>query len=210
MKQTHAQIPIRRTKLPPVRTLSAQDRAHAVEEMEMERKRVPTRRAKPQAADMDTADPAYIERLRRSMRGAINFARRRQAKKASPVVVDITLDELMEILDWQGYRCAISRLPFWFGSPVAYGPTIPSLDRIEASKGYTRSNVRVVLLGVNGLRGSGTNEDMLLCPSSNKERTEGDTDAQLARRRAKGVGQAARSSGEHIKKSAVCAVNPRL
>ena len=80
------------------RTLSAQDRAHAVEEMEMERKRAPTRRIKPQAADVDTADPAYIERLRRSMRGAISFARRRQALKASPVVVDVTLDELMEIL----------------------------------------------------------------------------------------------------------------
>jgi hypothetical protein len=160
MKQAQAHIPIRRTKVPAVRTLSAQDRAHAVEEMEMERKRAPT--AKPPAADVDTADPAYIERLRRSMYGAINFARRRQAKKASPVVVEITLDELMEILDWQDYRCAISRLPFWCGSPVAYGPTIPSLDRIQASKGYTRSNIRVVLLGVNGLRGSGTNDDMLL------------------------------------------------
>jgi hypothetical protein len=153
---------MRGTKLPAVRTLSAQDRAHAVEEMEMERKRPPPRRATPQAADMDTADPAYIERLRRSMRGAIDFARRRQDKKASPVVVDITLDELMEILDWQDHRCAISRLPFWCGSPVAYGPTIPSLDRIQASKGYTRSNIRVVLLGVNGLRGSGSNADMLL------------------------------------------------
>jgi hypothetical protein len=123
--------------------------------------RAPPRRIKPpQAMDTNVVDPAYIERLRRSMRGAINFARRRQALKASPVVVDVTLDELMEILRRQNYRCAISRLPFWCGSMVAYGPTIPSLDRMRASEGYTRSNIRVVLLGVNGLRGS--NDDMLL------------------------------------------------
>jgi hypothetical protein len=53
-------------------------------------------------------DPAYVDRLRRSMRGALDFARRRQAKKASPVVVDVTVNELMEILQHQGYRCAIS------------------------------------------------------------------------------------------------------
>jgi hypothetical protein len=76
--------------------------------------------------------------------------------------VDITLDELMEILRRQNYRCPISRLPFWCGSTVAYGRTIPSLDRMQANRGYTRSNIRVVLLGVNGLRGGGTNEDMLL------------------------------------------------
>jgi hypothetical protein len=62
-------IPMRRTKLPAIRRLSAQDRAHAVEEMEMERG-APTRHVKQQAADMDTADPTYIERLRRSMRAA--------------------------------------------------------------------------------------------------------------------------------------------
>jgi hypothetical protein len=33
---------------------------------------------------------------------------------------------------------------------------------LQASIGYTRSNIRVVLLGVNGLRGSGTDEDMLM------------------------------------------------
>jgi len=72
--------------------------------MEMERKRAPTRHVRTQSADTDTVDPAYIERLRRSMRGAINFARRRQALKSRPVVVDITLDELMEILRRQNYR----------------------------------------------------------------------------------------------------------
>jgi hypothetical protein len=41
----------------------------AVEEMEMERQ-VPTRR-QPQATEIDTADVAYREHLRRSIRGAI-------------------------------------------------------------------------------------------------------------------------------------------
>ena len=163
----------------------------------MERKRAPTRRVR-KAVDVNTADPAYIERLRRPMRGAIGFARRRQALKARPVVVDVTLDELMEILRRQNYRCAISRLPFWCGSTVAYGPTIPSLDRIRASKGYTRSNVRVVLLGVNGLRGSATNEDILLIaravvkngPKATQERTrhEGARKAWATRRAAAASG----------------------
>lgn len=112
--------------------------------------------------DSEVADTAYIDRLRRSLRGAIDFARRRQAKKASPTVVNITLDEIMEILRKQNYRCAISGLPFWCGSTAAYGPTIPSIDRIHAPGGYTRSNVRVVLLGVNGLRGRGSDDDMLM------------------------------------------------
>jgi hypothetical protein len=163
-----------RTKLTPVPELSAEDGAHALEEMgritaekaEHQRRkadaRVPARRIELPTTDADAADSAYVERLRRSMRGAINFARRRQALRASPVVVDVTLEELMEILRRQYYRCAISGLPFWCGSTVSYGPTIPSLDRIRASEGNTRSNIRVVLLGVNGLRGSGSNEDMLL------------------------------------------------
>ncbi len=96
------------------------------------------------------------------MRGAIGLARRRQAKKANPAVVEVTLDEIMEILRRQNYRCAITGLPFWCGSAAAYGPTIPSIDRMHASDGYTRGNVRVVLLGVNGLRGSGSDDDMLM------------------------------------------------
>jgi hypothetical protein len=114
------------------------------------------------AKDVEDDHLAYVERLRRSMRGAIGFARRRQAKKAEPVPVDISLDELMEILHRQDYRCAITGLRFWSGSAVAYGPAIPSLDRMSARRGYTRSNIRVVLLGVNGLRGAGSDDDMLM------------------------------------------------
>ena len=110
----------------------------------------------------DEPDPAYVDRLRRSMRGAIGFARRRQAKREMPAPVDLTLDEIMEVLRRQNYRCAISGLMFWSGSTVAYGPTIPSIDRLTSALGYTRDNVRVVLLGVNGLRGAGTDDDMMM------------------------------------------------
>jgi hypothetical protein len=50
------------------------------------------------AKGVDDGDAAYVNRLRRSMRGALNLARRRQAQKQSPVVIDITLEGLIEIL----------------------------------------------------------------------------------------------------------------
>lgn len=150
-EMTHARM--RRT----VSTPSARGRAHAIDEMETER----TRHARLRATNISTTDSAYIAQVHRSMLGAIRFAQRRRPLKAKPVVVDIRLDEAMEILRRRKYRCAISRLAFWSGSIACYGPAIPSLDRMEANRGYARGNIRVVLLGVNGLRGSGTDEDTL-------------------------------------------------
>lgn len=100
-----------------------------------------------------------VRRLRKSMRQAISDARRRQAKKLKPAPVDVTVDEMMSILARQQYKCALTGLPFW-GCGVQFGPSIPSIDRIRARDGYTADNVRVVLLGVNGLRGAGTDEDL--------------------------------------------------
>jgi hypothetical protein len=54
----------------------------------------------------------------------------------------------------------VEGLPFWDDHAKAFGSTIPSIDRIEASKGYTPNNVRVVLLGVNACRGAGSDDDL--------------------------------------------------
>ncbi len=37
---------------------------------------------------------------------------------------------------------------------------MPSLDRIDPHGPYSADNVRIVLLGINGLRGCGTDADM--------------------------------------------------
>lgn len=105
-------------------------------------------------------DAVYLARLRRSMGRAIRDARRRQGKRAKPARVDLTTKQAMRILARQDYRCALTGLRFW-STPERFGPTIPSIDRIDARAGYTEGNVRIVLLGVNALRGCGTDAEML-------------------------------------------------
>jgi hypothetical protein len=103
-------------------------------------------------------------RLRVSMRGSINFATRRQAVKAAKgrptVQVTVTVEQLMEKLRVNDYCCALTGLPFWDDDADRFGPTIPTLDRMDCDGDYSDANVRVVLLGVNGLRGRGSEADM--------------------------------------------------
>jgi len=58
------------------------------------------------------------------------------------------------------YCCALTGLPFWTDDADRFGPTMPSLDRIDCDGDYSDANVRVVLLGVNSLRGRGSETDM--------------------------------------------------
>ena len=114
--------------------------------------------------DDDQPDLAYRDRLRTSMRGAIAFAQRRQAKRLvagkPAAAVTLTLSEIMGVLHDQRYRCALTGLAFYSLSGESYGPSRPSIDRIEHAGPYTLGNVRVVMLGVNSLRGTGTDADM--------------------------------------------------
>ena len=107
---------------------------------------------------------ALEARLRASMRGAINFAIRRQAIKAAKgrntVNVTVTVEQLMTKLRNSNYCCALTGLPFWTDDADRFGPTMPSLDRIDCDGDYSDANVRVVLLGVNSLRGRGSETDM--------------------------------------------------
>lgn len=63
----------------------------------------------------------------------------------------ITLDDLIDLAKQNGWRCALTGLPFELdragvGNAMPFGP---SIDRKESSKGYTKDNVRVVCLAVN-------------------------------------------------------------
>jgi hypothetical protein len=94
------------------------------------------------------------------MRSAITLAERRQAErmaKGKPTAkVTLTLAEAMSLLHEQNYRCALTRLMFYSLSGGSYSPSRPSLDRIKHAGPYSLGNVRVIMLGVNGLRGKGT------------------------------------------------------
>jgi hypothetical protein len=128
----------------------------------------PARRAHATRRARAALDPAILEldrKLRNSMRGAIYFALRREAAKRAKgkpaAEVTVTLEELMAKLRATNYRCERAGLPFWSDSADRFGPTMPSLDRIEPDGPYSDANTRVVLIGYNSGRGRGSDADML-------------------------------------------------
>jgi len=60
---------------------------------------------------------------------------------------------------WTG-RCELTGCEFVFsvGRPSPYSP---SVDRIDATKGYTQDNCRFILWALNGFKGTGSDETML-------------------------------------------------
>lgn len=77
----------------------------------------------------------------------------RKRAKARGIEYGLGLAWLRAQLAKQNYCCAVSGLPF---SDVKLGnahkrPWMPSIDRIDCTKGYTRDNVRIVCVAVNTL-----------------------------------------------------------
>jgi len=62
---------------------------------------------------------------------------------------------------WTGF-CEVSKLPFSPRENSLFGAFSPSIDRIDAAKGYTQNNCRFVLMAVNGLKHTGTDATMYL------------------------------------------------
>lgn len=78
---------------------------------------------------------------------------RRRAKRRK-VAFTVTVDELLQKLDAQAYRCAVSGVAFDLTSKGANQsafrhPYRPSLDRIRAGGPYAAKNVRIVCCAVN-------------------------------------------------------------
>jgi hypothetical protein len=103
-----------------------------------------------------------LERTWRSWtRSAISCAKKRQAERAERgVAVTMTSDGLMAKLRAAGFCCALSGAKFRNDSGGRFGPTIPSVDRIDPDGPYSDDNTRVVCLGINSLRGRGSMDDM--------------------------------------------------
>lgn len=80
----------------------------------------------------------------------------RQRAKSRNIPCDLDLPFLME--KFQTNRCELSGLEWRSESTIT--PYSPSIDRIDPSLGYTKDNVRVILMGLNALKGSGTDQDM--------------------------------------------------
>lgn len=106
-------------------------------------------------------EAAYRKRVRASVREGLRWIP--IDLKHEPELLarsTLTAAETVEILERQNYRCALTGLEFWSGTLGSHKPRRPTKDRIKADGPYTADNVRIVLFGVNALRGSGTDAEM--------------------------------------------------
>jgi hypothetical protein len=94
-------------------------------------------------------------------RKAVIAAKGRAAKKR--VAFDLTVEWAQE--RWTGF-CELTGIPFQPRFDAPSGIFSPSLDRIVPEKGYTQANCRFVLMGINGLKRDGTDEEMYLVVKS--------------------------------------------
>jgi len=84
----------------------------------------------------------------------------RHALKRRPTDNPATRDELWEMWDKSGGRCAISGIQMVWGKGRVM-PNSLSLDRIDADQGYSKGNVRLVCHAINAFRGRMTDAEML-------------------------------------------------
>jgi hypothetical protein len=86
-----------------------------------------------------------IAKLSRS----VKEARRRAAKSGAPYDIDEewVLSEVRRL----EFRCAVTSIPFYSTCRAfsRINPYAPSLDRIDPKGGYTKDNVRIVVLALN-------------------------------------------------------------
>lgn len=84
------------------------------------------------------------------MRFIVASARNRAKERGMPF--DLENEFLVEKYQSQNGRCAVSGLPFKLYDDIALiriSPYLPSLDRIDSNKGYTKNNVQFVLWAIN-------------------------------------------------------------
>ncbi len=76
--------------------------------------------------------------------------------------IEFSLDDDWASARWTGY-CEITGLKFVnIKGERGPNPYSPSIDRKIASIGYTKGNTRFIIFGCNAIKGSGTDEDMLI------------------------------------------------
>jgi hypothetical protein len=101
------------------------------------------------------SEKAIYEKAKHPWLPLLTGARHRCIKKQLP----FNLTEAWCEDNWNG-KCKLTGIDFDLVSP---GRSIfsPSIDRIEPAKGYVTDNCRFILFGVNLLKFTGTDEDMI-------------------------------------------------
>jgi hypothetical protein len=116
--------------------------------------------------------PAFLERRNKqgqSIRGRLytllNAAQGR-AKKNN-LHIDIDLNFLLNLYEQQQGKCKLTNIEFTFinrSSGNNFNPFNPSIDKIDATKGYTKDNVRLVCTIVNlALNTFGEGDFKIMC-----------------------------------------------
>lgn len=78
-------------------------------------------------------------------------------------LVTITIEELMEQLEKQRYRCYYSGIPLDLSAPKVM---CPSLDRVDSSKSYVPGNVVICLWCINRAKSTLSEKEFLeICKS---------------------------------------------
>lgn len=83
--------------------------------------------------------------------GSIFHAAKRRAKKKE-LCFSISIEDLFSLYEAQEGKCSVTGMSFVFEAPPKDWKNHPyslSLDRIDASKGYEKENLRFVLTAVN-------------------------------------------------------------
>ena len=92
-------------------------------------------------------------------RSAISGAKKRQTERGERgVAVTMTSDGLMAKLRAASFRCVLSDTEFR-NDGGRFGPTIPTVERIDPEGPYSDDNTRVACLGVDALHGRGSMDD---------------------------------------------------
>lgn len=79
------------------------------------------------------------------------WIRHRKGAKQRGIEYLITVEDIAAKMSEQGYRCAVTSLPFSDEKPhgVRIRPWLPSVDRINSKTAYAPQNIRIVCAFVN-------------------------------------------------------------
>lgn len=86
---------------------------------------------------------------------SVTFSKLKEGAKKRNHVFEITKQDLLDLLEKQGNKCALSSVPISFMSANA------SVDRRDNNKGYTLDNIQILHRTVNFMKNTLTNEELI-------------------------------------------------
>ncbi|APB99066.1 hypothetical protein [Polynucleobacter asymbioticus] len=81
----------------------------------------------------------------------IMWKRHLKGSKQRKIEFQITVEDIEMALKQQKFKCAITKIRFNESKPdgMRFRPWLPSIDRVDNSKGYTKDNIRILCAFVN-------------------------------------------------------------